>query len=143
MASSNNFKTPPNLTNYNTYDKWEKAFKIWQLVTDLPKRKQGAALILALSEKDRDIALEISIDDIHSDEGVDKILDKLGKIYKKDSVDAAYEDFENFIHYRRPADMSISKFITEFERRYAKAEEHKCSLSSNILAYFLLNQALK
>ena len=74
MASSNNMKNPPILTNFNTYEKWEKAFKIWQLVTDVPKVKQGAALMLALSDKDRDIALELSIEEIHSEEGVVRIL---------------------------------------------------------------------
>ena len=113
----------------------------WQLVTDVHKAKQGAALLLNLPEKDRDIALDLPITEINSEVGVDSIINKLSKIYKKDSVDAAYEDFENFINFKRPSDMSISNFITEFETRYAKTQENKCSLSTNILAYFLLNQA--
>ena len=37
--------------------------------------------------------------------------------------------------------MKMMDFITEFERRHANAKTHGCELSSNVLAFFLLNQA--
>ena len=138
---ANNFKTPPTLNKNESYENWEKAVKLWQLVTEIPKIKQGAAMVLALSGKDRDVALELSMEELNTDNGVENILNKLGKIYKKDSVDTAYETFENFIKYTRDTDVSIATYISEFERRYSKAKEHGCELSSSVLAYFLLNQA--
>ena len=110
-------------------------------MTDIPAKKQGAALVLALVGKDRDTALELKIEDINSERGFEMILEKLGGIYKKDTVDTAYENFEQFIRFKRELDMDIVTYITEFERRYSRAKEHGCILSSSVLAYFLLNQA--
>ena len=119
MAS--NVKNPPLLKEGSSFEKWEKALKIWQLVTDLPSEKQGPAVVLVLSGKAQDAVLDMSVNDIKDKEGVDKILAVLGKIYKKDSVDAAYESFEQFIYFKREPSMDINTFITEFERRYTKA----------------------
>ena len=139
--ASNNFKTPPTLSKTESYEHWEKSVQLWQLVTDIPKKKRGAAVVLALEGKDREVALELSIAEINSDDGVEKILDKLGNIYKKDTVDTAYEKFEEFVSYKRSAEVNINFYIQEFERRYLKAKEHGCELSSSVLAYFLLKQA--
>ena len=99
MASSN-IKTPPTLDQHKDYESWEKSFKLWQLVTDLKPEKQGPALALALTGKVRDVALELSVDDMSKDDGVSKIMQKLRAFYKKDSVDSAYEAFEKFIYFK-------------------------------------------
>ena len=140
MASSN-IKTPPTLDQHKDYESWEKSFKLWQLVTDLKPEKQGPALALALTGKARDVALELSVDDMSKDDGVSKIMQKLRAVYKKDSVDSAYEAFEKFIYFKRPDEMQIAAFITEFERKLNKAKSHGCILSENILAFLLLDQA--
>ena len=139
MASSKN--TSPKLDSTIDYETWEQKIKIWQLVTDLPAVKQGPMVVLALSGKAEQCALEIPIAELSANDGVTKILDKLGKVFKKDSVDAAYEAFDQFINLKRLEGASISSFVNEFERLHNKAKVHGCDLSSPILAYFLLNQA--
>ena len=139
MAS--NIKNPPLLEECANYESWEKSLELWQLITTLKPEQQGPAVALSLTGKAKESALEISIDELKSATGVNKILEKLGKIYKKDSVDSAYEAFESFIKFRRDPSMSIPKYIVEFEALYNKAKVHGCQLSSEILAYFLLNQA--
>ena len=123
-----NFKTLPTLNKNESNENWEKAVKLWQFVIEIPKRKQGAGMVLALSGKDRDVALELSMKEFNTVNGVENILEKLGKIYKKDSVDTAYETFKIFIKYTRNAGVSIATYISEFERRYSKAKEHDCEL---------------
>ena len=95
------FNNPPKLDDHSSYESWEKTLKLWRLATDLPKAKQGTAVVLTLTGKDRDKVLELDIDDINSDAGLDLIVAELDKIYKKDSVDTAYEAFEKFIAFRR------------------------------------------
>ena len=80
---ANNFKTPPILEQYDNYDNWEKALKLWRLATDVPKNKQGTAVLLKLSGKARDKVLELEIEQIDCDAGLDNILVELAKIYKK------------------------------------------------------------
>ena len=143
MASnkSNNPKNPPVLDENTSYENWIKALKLWQLITELKPEKQGPALVLSLSGKAREIVFELSVEEISGEGGVKKITDKLDKIYKKDTVDSAYEAFEAFIYFKREQNMEIINFITEFERRFNKAKLHGCELSPSILGFFLLNQA--
>ena len=71
-----NFKHPPKLEQHDSYENWEKALKLWRLATDVPKIKQGTAVVLALTVKARDAALELEIDEINSNDGLDLILAK-------------------------------------------------------------------
>ena len=138
---SNNIKNPPSLNNYSSYETWEKALHFWTLVTDLKAEQRGPALVLTLTGKAQEAALELPQDDISKADGVKRILAKLAPIYKKDSVDTAYEAFEAFIYFKRDEEKSMNEFITEFERRLNKAKQHGCELSQSILGFFLLNQA--
>ena len=138
MASST-YNPPP--LDESSYDNWEKSIQLWQLITSLKPEKQGPAVVLALKGKAYEAALELEVSEIGSADGVKKILEKLAKIYKKDTVDQAYEAFEKFIYFQRSSSMSIIDFITEFEARLTKAKQHGCVLSDSIQGFFLLNQA--
>ena len=103
--SGSSFKTQPTLDKNDSFENWEKSVRIWELVTDVPAVKRGAALLMVLTGKDRDVAHELSIAEINCTEELVKILDKLGKIYKKDQVDTAFEIFESFIRYKRDSNV--------------------------------------
>ena len=72
-----NYKSPPDLSDEKRYSVWKNEIAIWQLVTDLPKAKQALALTLGLQEKYREVALEISAEDLNKDEGMTILLAKL------------------------------------------------------------------
>ena len=129
------------LQESSSFEAWEKALSLWTLVTDVDKSKQAANVVLSLTGKDRDKVLELPVDQINCDNGVENIIAHLGKVYKKDTVDMAYEAFEKFIYYRRESNASMSDYINEFETRYHKAKEHKFEIGGSSLAFFLLNQA--
>ena len=136
-----NVRNPPLLEDSSSFENWEKALKYWQIVSSLTSEQQGPAIVLTLKGKAQEAVLELGVKEINAKDGVDKILIKLGEIYKKDTVDTAYEAFEQFIYFKREPGMDINSFINEFERRYSKAKEHDCVLSSSTLGFFLLNQA--
>ena len=138
---SPNFKNPPKLESHTSYENWEKALELWRLATDVAKEKQGTAVVLTLTGKARDAALELDIAEINHVNGLDAILAKLAKIYKKDSIDSAYEAFESFISFKRDSSMNISEYVNEFDKRKNKAKSHGFTLSDECLGYFLLNQA--
>ena len=137
MAKS--FKNPPKLEQHDNYENWEKSLKLWRLATDLPKPKQGIAVALALTGKARDKVLELDINDINSDNGLDLVIAELDKIYKKDNIDTAYEAFEKFITFRREPSMYICEYTNEFDKRYNKAKSHGFTLADSCQGYFLLN----
>ena len=60
MAS--NYKAPPTLGDSTVYENWKKEIKIWQVFTDLPKKKQCPAIYLTLSGKAREAALKLDIE---------------------------------------------------------------------------------
>ena len=111
-----NIKSPPLLEKSPSYETWEKSLKLWQLVTDLKATQQGPAIALSLTGKAREAVLELPMEDIKSETGVERILTELSKIYKRDTVETAYEAFDEFIKFNRGTKQNISQFIIEFER---------------------------
>ena len=140
MASSS-YKAPPSLSKCAAYETWLKEIKIWRAFTDLPVKKQGPAIFLTLEGKAREAVLELPIEKISADNGVESIVEHLDKLYLKDKAQSAYEAYENFEKFRRPSEMSMKDFIIEFERLHSKTKEHGTDMSADILAYRLLKSA--
>ena len=111
--------------------------KIWQMCTDLPKAKQGAALFLTLSGKPKDI----DVDSLTSDDGIKIVIEKLNPLYLKDKVQNAYIWYETFEPYKRPKELNMKDYINEFERLHSKIKEYDMALPDSVLAYKLLKQA--
>ena len=141
MASSKNIRNPPLLEASPSFEQWEKSLQYWQAITDLAKSKQGPAVTLSLTGKALEAAMELDFAEVSADDGVKKVVERLRKIYAKDTVEAAYVAFENFIHFKRENSISILDYITEFESKYSKAKKHGFDLSDTTQGFFLLNQA--
>ena len=97
MATRNT--PPPVLSEDISWLDYKKELKIWQALTDLPAKKQGPSLYLSLTGKAREAALELDIAVISKDDGLEKILERLDKLYLQDtnqSAYLAYQEFENF-----------------------------------------------
>ena len=139
MASD--IKAPPSLAKSSSYEAWLKAIKIWQAFTSIPLKKQGPAIFLTLEGKAQEAILELDIDKINVDNGVDNIIAKLDTLYLRDKVQTAYECYDKFEKFQRSPDMSMSEFIIQFERLLTKTKSYGTSMSSDILAYRLLKSA--
>ena len=141
MASNTNFKAPPSLSKCSSYEMWLKEIKIWQKFTDLKPSKQGPAIFLTLENRAREAVLELDVDVISSDGGVDDIVKKLDTLFLKDQSQLAYDAYDNFEKFKRPSSMSITEYINEFERLKSKTKNYGTEMSSDILAYRLLKSA--
>ena len=53
------YKNPPVLKETKSYQQWSKQLNIWQMLTDVDKKKIALVVILSLSGKARETALEI------------------------------------------------------------------------------------
>ena len=140
MSSGNN-KTPPSLSKAKNYQDWLKLIKIWRKFTDLPKPKQGPAIVLSLENEALDAVLEIDEGDISGDHGVDIIIERLDRIYKKDETLENYRALEAFETFKRPNDMNICAYLNHFEKLYNKIKTYGTQMSDNLLAYRLLKSA--
>ena len=82
MASNN--KSPPSLSNSKSYSDWLKLIEIWRKCTSLEPEKQGPAIVLSLEDKAQDAILELNTNDIADKDGVNKIIERINRLYKKD-----------------------------------------------------------
>ena len=108
--SSNRSKNPPALSQCKTYDDWLKLVRVWRMFTDLDTERQGPALVLSLEGEAQDAVLELNEGDYVKDNGVDLILARLDKLYKKDSTITKFQALESFQTFRRSSGMSIQIF---------------------------------
>ncbi|CAC5379710.1 unnamed protein product [Mytilus coruscus] len=141
MATASSYKNPPGLTKDKSYQQWKNEVKMWQLVTDLDKKKRGLALALSIQGKPREVVLEVDPSDLNVDEGVDKLITELDKLFEKDKIDQAYAAYTVFDQFHRGEDVSMSDYITEFEQRYNKCKKYDMGLPDAILAFKLLDNA--
>ena len=104
MATAYSDKTPPPFNSKtDDFSKWVKKFNLWTSITDLPKVKRGASLVLRLDDDTQDTILElISEEDINKEDGTKTIIDKLKEIFKKDESVTAFEMYEELENYRKP-----------------------------------------
>ena len=100
MASQQQLKTPQVLVDEDGYGEWLNDVKIWQLFTDLEKKKQGPALYLTLTGRACECVRELTPEVIGGDDGVKKIIEKLDKLFMKDQSTRAYLAFKEFYDYR-------------------------------------------
>ena len=140
-SKKNDFKAPPSLDKDISYTKWKKELAIWETFTNLESKKRAPAIFLTLEGQARDAVLEMEIEKLSSDDGVKELLKTLDVLYLKDECTLAYEAYESFEKYIRPADLSINEYIIQFERLYNKAKSFKMEIHDGVLAYRLLNNA--
>ena len=143
MASAISDKSPPFFDkNKDNYSKWKKKLTLWQTITDVDQKKQGGLITLKLDDETQELVLEsISATDISSDEGAQKVIDYLDGLYQKDKSTTEFEIYEEFEIYRRPNNLKMKDFITEFEKRWKRTSSQGTALSDNVLAYRLLKSA--
>ena len=106
--------------------------------TSLEPKQQGPAIVLSLEGEAQDAILELNTNDITDKDGVNKIIERLNCLYKKDELTGKYNALESFETYKRNSNTSIRDFLTEFEKRYNKTKSHGTIWSDNLLAYRLL-----
>ena len=64
---------------------WLKLIKVWGRFADLTANRQGSALVLSLEDEALDDVQEIDDEDIAKENGVDAIIERLNRLFKKDS----------------------------------------------------------
>ena len=74
--------------------------EVWRQCTTLEPEKQGPAVVLTLEGEAQDAVLELDTSEITQTDGIDKIITRLNKIYKKDEPTQKYNALEAFETYK-------------------------------------------
>ena len=85
--------------------------------------------------------LELSEEVISGENGVDAIINRLNRIYKKDETLENYMVLEKSETSKRPENIKISDYLNKFEQLYNKTKSYRTQMSHNVLAYWLLKSA--
>ena len=108
--ASNSSKTPPSSSKCKTYEDWLKLIKIWRKSSNVTANWQGPALVLSLEDEALDAVLEIDESDISKENGVDFIIERLNRLFKKDLTVVKYQTLKAFMTFKRPSNIwRISK----------------------------------
>ena len=134
-------ETPPSLKESETYGNWVKEVNQWRKYTSLPKGVQGPAIYSTLKGKAREAVMQLNLDIICSDGGVDCIIELLDKLYVKGDIKLFFEAFSNFENFQRHKDMTVDQFINTFEELVSKSKQSGAEIPSSIKAYKLLKSA--
>ena len=131
----------PTLGKSEDFEDWKRDIEIWKAITSVEKKKQGPILYRSLEGQAKKACSNIKVEDICGDNGYELIMDKLEKVFAKDNEQKAFEDCRKFEIFKRPPEMTIVEYITEFERLYDKIQVHNMKYADGVLAYKLLINA--
>ena len=134
--------TPPTLASCNNnYKQWKKLIKHWQKLSMLDQKQRASAIIITLSSKALNAALQIPEDSLEKEDGVDTLMQRLDSIYLKDELSEKFRALEAFQSYRRPSTLAISDFLIEFENKHFKIKEFGATISNDMLGFRLIKAA--
>ena len=68
--------------------------EIWKSFTPLEKDKQGGAVAMTLRGPAQEAVLEIPAEEVNAEDGIDKVIEKLDKLYTKDETLEKFETLE-------------------------------------------------
>ena len=71
-------------------------------MTDLEVKKQGPVIYLALEGPTQQACSNVDLKELHSENGVTRVIEKLKSLYAKDVNQAAFMAYENFENFTRP-----------------------------------------
>ena len=133
---------PPVFDDENmSWKEYKKEIFIWQALTTLEVKKQGPALYLSLKGRAKEVAKGLSQESIIAEDGIDKILNELDKVFKKDENQEAYIAYKNFEEYKRCANVPVKDFVIRFEALHSKIKGLGMILPEAVQAYRLLHSA--
>lgn len=134
----------PVLDGKTIYSDWKKRVDWWQQATSVSPEARAATLIMHMSGKPEEVAIQLNSATLSVDGGVKLLIAELDKLYEKDQTQSIFTAIDSFITYRRPKDMSMEEYIREFSQRHKNLVQRRGKdviFEDGILAYFLLHHA--
>lgn len=136
---------PPDFSSTKkSYEHYKQEVNAWCTITDLPKKKQAAAIALTLPSDDvsgvrEKVFTELDMETLNDDNGVKTLMEYFDKLFLKDELTDTYEKYTIFDRYRRESGQKIEDYILEFERRYNQAAKKEMVLPEIVKAFKLLD----
>ena len=141
----------PKLSDYSLYSDYKDNVTLWNMITDIPKIKRGAFLLIGIKNEhphfgdniQRQLFQKHRPTEIASaEDGVDKILAFLDNHIGKPSKSLKFQCLREIVDYKRKTGQEFAEYAKHFEYLVSKAENAGLkTLSTDIKAGFLMNNA--
>ena len=141
----------PKLSDYSLYTDYKDNVTLWNMITDIPKAKRAAFLLLGIKNEhphfgdniQRRLFQKHRPETIaNADDGVDKIIDFLDTHIGKPSKSLKFQCLREIVEYKRKTGQEFADYAKHFEYLVSKAENAGLTtLSADIKAGFLMNNA--
>ena len=125
---------PPEFQEGN-FETYKKEIEIWKLMKAYTPEEQGPIVFRSLYGRAKTAALELTVDQVGSKDGLKLILDKLGKIYLPEENLRICVVLEKFETFKRRPNMNMADFILDFEHLYSQVKEKGIQYPDGVLAY--------
>ena len=134
------YTLPPEL-NEGDYETYKKEIELWKLMKICEPTEQGVVVARGLTGRAKVAALELTVEQIGSKEGLALILAKLDKLYLPEENLRICSLLEKFEMFKRSPSMTMSNFILDFENLHSKLKAKGCTYPDGALAYRLMKAA--
>ena len=141
VANPKNMQPPKFNESVDTWEDYKKELEMWKSCTRLEPKQQGPAFYILLKGKAKEIVKNIPSAEITANNGLDRMLAELDKLYEKDKSQNQYLTYKSFLDFRRSDDMSMKDYIAKFEVLTAKLKAKDFVMPDSALAYHLLEFA--
>ncbi|XP_063692114.1 uncharacterized protein LOC134824261 [Bolinopsis microptera] len=134
----------PVLDEKSNYTDWKRRVQWWKKVTTVKPEAGAAALIMNMSGKPEAVAIQLDVEKLSIDGGIDVLIAELDKLYEKDQTQSVFTSIDSFMNYRRPKEVPMEEYVREFSHRYKSLVQKRGAtvvFEDGVLAYFLLHHA--
>ena len=135
---------PPKFVEGMSFTSWKNKVEMWQLVTSVDKKEHAIVILLQSLEghsKAEKAASELTAAELHNDNGMKVLFEKLDMVFESEKVDETYSTYAKFINFRKESGMSMNDYISECDHLYHRMTEHDMKLPDAVLAFKLLDGA--
>ena len=139
-------KTIPSFDGSTEYAKYKKDVTLWCRYTELDEEKRGAALVLHLSGRPREIADSLDPDVLFNVEsrttksGPRVLIELLDEHYSKSEVDVVFDRLCEFMDLRRGS-FTMSEYTSKFSSMSSKLLSDGIFLSGSMLSLMAIKNA--
>jgi hypothetical protein len=124
------------------YIDWKKELQIWKATNTaltVGNKIQAGVLFESLSGVPRRTVLsELTVEEIISDDGVEKIISTLDNYFMGNTTQQAFSSIDDLMNYKCKPGTTIENFIVEFQMRVNKVKASGTILPDGVLGYTLL-----
>ena len=141
----------PELLRKDQYPLWKKKVEAYKILSTVQKDKQALNLAIKIRNDTISQALftKLSISEMNSEDGVNKLIRVLDGICLANSVEGVFTAIDNLESFKRKTGTTMIEYLEEFERRrsiineFMPTDEHgkKMDCSDSILAFRIMKQA--